>query len=107
MSKFKYDEFTWPNRISGDTDVVDRFLDEGLTPEAPSIGDLYTAIEWLALYGAGSEHEAQPYVNVIAYLTKTIAEKEQRSALAKAKRAYAHAHGIPVSQVRVNRKETA
>lgn len=105
MSKFAYDEFKWDARISADDDTVDRFLYEGMYVEAPSISDLNTAIEWLALYGAEDTHIAEPYANVIAFLAKTIEEKESRRALAEAKRTYARENGIPVSQVRVTRQK--
>lgn len=93
----------WAERISSDTDVVDQFLHEGIEVENPSIGDLYTAIEWLALYGAETIEDAQPYANVIAFLEKTIATKQKRTETARQKRAYAAQHGIPVSRVRVTR----
>lgn len=93
----------WPERISSDTDVVDRFLHEGIDVQAPSITDLNTAIEWLALYGAETAEDAQAYANVIGFLQRSIETRIKRKSLAAAKRAYAIEHGIPVSQVRVNR----
>lgn len=91
----------WDERISGDTDVVDRFLNEGIEVKAPSVADLYTAIEWLALYGAETTEDAQPYANVIAYLENTIARKERQTAIAQQKRAYAAVMGVPYRAVRV------
>ena len=93
----------WPERISSDTDVVDRFLHEGIDVKTPSISDLNTAIEWLALYGAETAEDAQPFANVIAFLEKTIASKQRRAETARQKRAFANYFGVPVSQVRVNR----
>ena len=91
----------WTERISSDTDVVDRFLNEGIDVKAPSIQDFYTAIEWLALYGAETPEDAQPFANVIAYLERTIAKKEKQARLARQKRAYADYFGVPVKSVRV------
>lgn len=96
--------FEWPERISSDEETVDRFMHEGsVSPEAPSQYDMEMAIQWLALYGASDSEEAQPYVNVIAFLERSIQAKMKRSATAEAKRAYAAEHGIPVSQVRVKK----
>ena len=91
----------WTERISSDTDVVDRFLYEGIDVQTPDIGDLSTAIEWLALYGAETAEDAQPYANVIAYLEKAIATKQKRAETARQKRAYAAYFGVPVRSVRV------
>lgn len=95
----------WPGRISSDHDVVDRFLSEsdGQTIERPSIADLHTAIEWLALYGAESEEEAAPYVRVIALLQAQVDARQHRTALARAKREYATTHGVPLASVRIAR----
>lgn len=96
--------FEWPERISSDEETVDRFMHEGsVTPESPSQYDMEMAIQWLALYGASNPKEAQSYVNVIAFLERSIYGKIRRSATAEAKRAYAAEHGIPVSQVRVKK----
>lgn len=91
----------WSERISSDHDVVDRFINEGIEVTTPSISDLYTAIEWLALYGAESVEDAQPYANVIAYLEGVVAAKEKRAETARMKRAYADYFGVPVRSVRV------
>lgn len=91
----------WTERISSDTDVVDRFLNEGIDVKAPSIEDLYTAIEWLALYGAETAEDAKPFANVIAFLERTIAKKEKQARVARQKRAYADYFGVPVKSVRV------
>lgn len=98
--------FQWGDRISGDDGTVDHYLHEGtVTPQAPSESDLVTAIEWLALYVADDDPEiAQRFANVIGMLDRKVNEKQQRAATAQAKREYAAAHGIPVSQVRVARK---
>ena len=98
-----YKGFEWGTRISADQDSVDRFLHEGLVPEAPSVGDLWSAAEWIATYGAENVEEAQGWANVVAFLMLTAQAKEKRSNLAKAKKEYAKAHGIPVSQVRVKK----
>jgi hypothetical protein len=76
-----------------------------VTPEVASAGDLLLAAEWLATYGSDSAEDAQRWANVIGFLVAGAEAKEKRTALAKAKREYAKANGIKVSQVRV-KKET-
>jgi len=99
-----YKGFKWGNRISSDYESVDRFLHEELVvPQAPSVGDLWSAAEWLATYGSETAEEAQGWANVVAFLLLTAESKQKRSALAKAKKAFAKEKGIPVSQVRINR----
>ena len=98
-----YKGFEWGTRISADQDSVDRFLHEGLVPQSPSVGDLHSAAEWIATYGSENAEEAQGWANVVAFLMLTAEAKEKRSKLAKAKKEYAKAHGIPVSQVRVKK----
>lgn len=98
-----YKGFEWGERISADEDSVDRFLHEGLIPQSPSIGDLHTAAEWLATYGAETSEDAQGWANVVAFLILTAESKQKRSAVAQAKRKFAKEKGIPVSQVRINR----
>jgi flagellar biosynthesis component FlhA len=55
--------------------------------------------------GIGADHTelAQAFGNVIAFLELTAQSKEKRSNLAQAKKKFAEANGIPVSQVRINR----
>jgi hypothetical protein len=102
----KLEGFEWNQRVSGDYESVDRFLHEGLvTPEVASAGELLLAAEWLSTYDADSIEDAQRWANVIGFLVAGAEAKEKRTALAKAKREYAKAHGIKVSQVRV-KKET-
>jgi hypothetical protein len=98
-----YKGFEWGNRISSDEDSVDRFLHEGLVPQSPSVGDLHSAAEWLATYGAENSEDAQGWANVVAFLILTAESKQKRSAVAQAKREFAKEKGIPVSQVRINR----
>jgi hypothetical protein len=98
-----YKGFEWGNRISSDEDSVDRFLHEGLVPQSPSVGDLHSAAEWLATYGAENSEDAQGWANVVAFLILTAESKQKRSAVAEAKRRFAKEKGIPVSQVRINR----
>ena len=98
-----YKGFKWGNRITSDHDSVDRFLHEGLVPQAPSIGDLHSAAEWIATYGSENAEEAQGWANVVAFLILTAESKQKRSAVAEAKREFAKERGIPVSQVRINR----
>jgi hypothetical protein len=98
-----YKGFEWENRISSDEDSVDRFLHEGLVPQSPSVGDLHSAAEWLATYGAENSEDAQGWANVVAFLILTAESKQKRSAVAEAKRRFAKEKGIPVSQVRINR----
>lgn len=103
MSK-KIKGFKWEQRISGDHDSVDRFLFEGsVVPEVASSSDLLYAMEWLATYGAETPEEAQKWANAIAFLLAAAEAKDKKVALAKAKREYAKAHGIKVSQVRVKK----
>ena len=99
-----YKGFEWGERISSDYESVDRFLHEKIVvPEAPSIGDLNAAAEWLATYASETAEDAQGWANVVAFLILTGESKEKRSALAKAKKKFAEEKGIPVSQVRINR----
>ncbi len=101
MSRYKID---WPTRISSDDDTVDLYLWTQVRPvDAPSQYDLETAIEWLALYGAESLEDAEPFMRVIAFLQAKQQEKVRRDNLAAAKRDYAAERGIPVSQVRISR----
>jgi len=99
-----YKGFEWGNRITSDEDSVDRFLHEGLVPQAPSIGDLHGAAEWLATYASETAEDAQGWANVVAFLILTAESKQKRSAIAEAKRAFAKEKGIPVSQVRIKRE---
>jgi flagellar biosynthesis component FlhA len=91
--------------ISSDTDTVERALMSGeVKVEAPSASDLKWALEWLAIYQSSDHKElAQAFGNVIAFLDLTAQSKEKRSNLAQAKKKFAEANGIPVSQVRINR----
>jgi hypothetical protein len=90
---------------SADTDTVETALMSGeVKPQAPSASDLRWALEWLATYQSADHTElAQAFGNVIAFLDLTAQSKEQRSNMAKAKKEYAKAHGIKVSQVRVKK----
>ena len=91
--------------ISSDTDTVETALKSGeIKVEAPSASDLRWALEWLAIYQS-AEHKdlAQAFGNVIAFLELTAESKEKRSNLAQAKKKFAEANGIPMSQVRINR----
>jgi len=101
-----YKNWSYGDRsISSDTDTVETALMSGeVKVEAPSASDLRWALEWLAIYQSGEHTElAQAFGNVIAFLDLTAQSKEQRSALAEAKKEYAKAHGIKVSQVRVKK----
>jgi hypothetical protein len=98
-----YKGFKWVGRISSDEDSVDRFLHEGLVAQSPSVGDLWSAAEWIATYGAETAEEAQGWANVVAFLILTAESKEKRSILAQAKKKFAEANGVPVSQVRINK----
>lgn len=91
--------------ISSDIGTVERALISGeVKPQSPSAGDLRWAAEWLATYASEDHTElAQAFGNVIAFLDLTAESKEKRSALAKAKKQYAEANGIPVSRVIINR----
>jgi hypothetical protein len=81
-----YKGFEWGNRISSDEDSVDRFLHEGLVPESPSVGDLHSAAEWLATYGAENAEDAQGWANVVAFLILTAESKESVQHLLRLKR---------------------
>ena len=98
-------EFHWGIRVSSDYDTVDRFLFEGqVVPESASVGDLLHAAEWLATYSAESAEDAQTWANVIGFLISSAETKANRSKLAQAKREFAQANGIQVSQVKVKRE---
>lgn len=101
-----YKNWSYGDRfVSSDTDTVERALVSGeVKVQAPSASDLRWAAEWLAIY-ASAEHKeiAQAFGNVVAFLDLTADSKEKRSNLAQAKRKFAEANGIPVSQVRINR----
>lgn len=101
----KYKDFEWKTQISSDEGTVDNYLFSGeVKPVAPSKGDLWRALEWLALYDAGDDLEvAQSFANVIGFLDSAANSKEKREILAEAKREYAKAHGIKVSQVRLKK----
>jgi hypothetical protein len=74
-------------------------------PQAPSAIDLRGAAEWLALYASEDNLDiAQSFANVIAFLELTAQSKENRSILAEAKKQFAKANGIPVSQVRIKKE---
>jgi hypothetical protein len=100
-----YKNFEWKTQISADEGTVDNYLFRGdVKPVAPDKGDLWRALEWLALYDAGDDLEvAQSLANVVAFLSFTADTKEKREVIAKAKRQYAKAHGIKVSQVRLKK----
>ena len=100
-----YKNFEWKTQISADEGTVDNYLFRGdVKPVAPSVGDLWTALEWVALYDAGDDVElAQSLSNVVAFLSFTADTKEKRDIVAKAKRQYAKQHGIKVSQVRLKK----
>ena len=103
---FDYKNWSYGTRfVSADTDTVERALVSGeVKPQAPSAGDLRWAAEWLAIYASADHKEvAQAFGNVVAFLDLTAESKEKRSNLAQAKKKYAEANGIPVSQVRINR----
>jgi hypothetical protein len=101
-----YKNFEWTTQISADKGTVDNYLFRGdVKPVAPSVSDLQRALEWIALYDVGDDVEvAQSFSNVVAFLSFTAESKEKRNILAKAKKQYAEAHGIKVSQVRLKRK---
>jgi len=91
--------------VSADEDTVERALVSGeVKVKAPSASDLRWAAEWLSIYASGDHKElAQAFGNVIAFLDLTAESKEKRSVLAQAKKKFAEANGIPLSQVRINR----
>jgi hypothetical protein len=100
-----YKNFEWKTQISADEGTVDNYLFRGdVKPVAPSVGDLWRALEWIALYDAGDDAElAQSLSNVVAFLTFAADSKEKREILAEAKKEYAKRHGIKVSQVRLKK----
>jgi len=101
-----YKNWSYGDRfVSADEDTVERAIVNGeVKPQAPSASDLRWAAEWLAIY-ASAEHKelAQAFANCIAFMDLTAESKEKRSNLAQAKKKFAEANGIPVSQVRINR----
>jgi hypothetical protein len=102
-----YKNFEWKTQISADEGTVDNYLFRGdVKPVAPDKGDLWRALEWLALYDAGDDVEvAQSLANVVAFLSFTADSKEKREVLAEAKRQYAKANGLKVSQVRIKKEQ--
>ena len=82
-----------------------RMESEGYEAQAPSTGDIAFAIEWLLSYDVdGLEDESyKSLVNVIAMLDGKITSKQKASVMAQAKRKYAQAHGLKVSQVRIKK----
>jgi len=99
-----YKGFIWDERITQDEDSVDRFMHEGLViPQAPSVGDLWFAAEWLATYGSQVAEDAEGLANVVAFLMLTAKSKQKRTATNTAKRNYAKEHGLKVSQVRIKK----
>jgi hypothetical protein len=99
----KVKNFKWEQRVCADDDSVDRYLHEGIVvPEVAKPEDLLLAAEWLATYGSDSEEDAQKWANVIAFLMSSAKTKQNRSALAQAKKKYAEEKGIKVSQVRIH-----
>lgn len=81
-----------------------------VAPQVATISDLLMAIDWLELYEEepdedGHLHRSQAHANAIAYLSGVIRQKRRRAATAEAKRRYAEEHGIPVSHVRVAKKQ--
>ena len=77
-----------------------------------SAQDLIVGANWLraALEGYGDDDnmDIQDAVErCIAYFDQEVERREARSELAAAKREYAAAHGIKVSQVRVSKKAVA
>jgi len=101
----KYKDFEWKTQISADEGTVDNYLFRGdVKPVSPSISDLETALEWVALYDAGDDVElAQSLANVVAFLSFAADSKQQRFVLAEAKRRYAKEKGVKVSDVRVKK----
>ena len=91
---------------SADRDTVETAIVNGeVKPQAPSALDLRHAGEWLALYASDDNLDiAQSFANVIAFLELTAQSKENRSILAQAKKQFAKANGIPVSQVRIKKE---
>jgi hypothetical protein len=102
-----YKDFEWKTQISADEGTVDNYLFRGdVKPVAPSKGDLWRALEWLALYDADDDLEvAQSLANVVAFLSIAADTKEKREVIAEAKRQYAKAHGLKVSQVRIKKEQ--
>ena len=92
--------------ICADVESVDYIMQNNeYEAKAPTVADLNTAAEWLAMYCTGEQDEIfQGLVNVIAFLDMTIKAKEQKQALTAAKRAYAKQHGLKISQVRVKKE---
>jgi hypothetical protein len=101
-----YKGWSGRNRISSDhEDTVERALAKWLVKvQSPSASDLHGPLNgWLLMPQQTTKRLAQAFGNVIAFLDLTAESKEKRSNLAQAKREFAEANGIPVSQVRINR----
>lgn len=87
--------------ISADCETVDYIMQNNeYEAKAPSANDLQCAAEWLALFSVEEQNENfQSFLNVIAFLDMTADAKNLQSA----KKEYAKAHGIKVSQVIVKK----
>lgn len=103
----KYDTWNWadsyPDPISADEGTIcNRLLRNEIVAQAPSVSDLISAIQWLALYDGydNTDENIQAFTNVIAFLSLTIDSKNMRSALNQAKRVYAQQNNVKFNQVR-------
>lgn len=112
MSKYTNWDFneSYPTQISADEGTIaNRFRRNEIQVQAPSAGDLQSAIEWLALYDAGTDDDSvdsnvQALANVIAFLDMTVSSKYQRQAVNEAKRAFAQQNNVKFNQVRLIKK---
>lgn len=81
----------------------DIIKEKNLKAKSVSLNDLGFAIDWLGAYEPNDDDEAilQAIANVTAFLSNEITRRHKIKQIAQAKREYAQAHNIPVSQVRV------
>lgn len=84
----------------------DIIKENNVQAKSVSVLDLGFAIDWLGSYEPQEDDDAilQTIANVTAFLSNEITRRHKIAQIAQAKREYAKAHNIPVSQVRVAKR---
>ena len=84
------------------SDIIE---ENNIQAQPTSIDDLAFAIDWLGGFEPQDDDEPtlQAIANVRAFLTNEINRRNKLAVIAQAKREYAKANGIKVSQVRVKK----
>lgn len=77
----------------------------GLKAQPAGEFEIAFAIDWLECYELDIEETetAQKIANAVGFLTKALENKVRARKLAEAKRAFAEANGLKISQVRVKK----